>query len=39
MTIIGNLAKQSDVTLETIRYYQRSGLSKEPDKPCTQSFF
>jgi MerR family mercuric resistance operon transcriptional regulator len=30
---IGNLAKQADVSIETIRYYQRIGLLKEPDKP------
>ncbi|MDD5410369.1 MAG: MerR family transcriptional regulator [Methylobacter sp.] len=30
---IGKLAKQADVTIETIRYYQRIGLLKEPDKP------
>ncbi len=30
---IGNLAKQAAVTIETIRYYQRIGLLKEPDKP------
>jgi MerR family transcriptional regulator, mercuric resistance operon regulatory protein len=30
---IGNLAKQADVTVETIRYYQRIGLLTEPAKP------
>ena len=30
---IGNLAKQSEVTVETIRYYQRIGLLVEPEKP------
>lgn len=30
---IGKLAKQSDVTIETIRYYQRIGLLDEPGKP------
>jgi len=30
---IGNLAKQANATIETIRYYQRIGLLKEPDKP------
>ncbi len=30
---IGKLAKQANVTLETIRYYQRKGLLVEPDKP------
>ena len=29
---IGKLAKQADVTIETIRYYQRIGLLDEPDK-------
>ncbi len=30
---IGNLAKQAEVTVETIRYYQRIGLLDEPEKP------
>ncbi|MEQ1620632.1 MAG: MerR family transcriptional regulator [Methylococcales bacterium] len=30
---IGKLAKQTDVTIETIRYYQRLGLLAEPEKP------
>lgn len=30
---IGNLAKQAEVTIETIRYYQRIGLLDEPGKP------
>ncbi|CAN5405138.1 Hg(II)-responsive transcriptional regulator [soil metagenome] len=30
---IGAVAKQSDVNVETIRYYQRRGLLQEPDKP------
>jgi MerR family transcriptional regulator, mercuric resistance operon regulatory protein len=30
---IGKLAKQSKVTIETIRYYQRIGLLSEPTKP------
>jgi MerR family mercuric resistance operon transcriptional regulator len=30
---IGKLAKQTEVTVETIRYYQRIGLLVEPDKP------
>ncbi len=30
---IGKLAKQAGVTIETIRYYQRKGLLREPDKP------
>ena len=34
MTItIGLLAKQAEVTIETIRHYQRIGLLHEPDKP------
>jgi len=32
---IGKLAKQANVTIETIRYYQRKGLLVEPDKPDT----
>lgn len=30
---IGRLAQQSGVHVETIRYYQRKGLLKEPEKP------
>lgn len=30
---IGGLAKAADVHIETIRYYQRRGLLKEPDRP------
>lgn len=30
---IGKLAKQTEVTIETIRYYQRIGLLIEPVKP------
>ncbi|MEE9395787.1 MAG: Hg(II)-responsive transcriptional regulator [Methylococcales bacterium] len=30
---IGKLAKQANVTIETIRYYQRKGLLNEPEKP------
>ena len=30
---IGKLAKQTDVTIETIRHYQRIGLLTEPEKP------
>ena len=30
---IGRLAKQTEVTVETIRYYQRIGLLAEPEKP------
>jgi MerR family mercuric resistance operon transcriptional regulator len=29
---IGNLAKQAEVTVETIRYYQRIGLLDQPGK-------
>jgi len=32
---IGKLASQANVTIETIRYYQRKGLLVEPDKPTT----
>ncbi len=32
---IGKLAKQANVTIETIRYYQRKGLLDEPAKPDT----
>lgn len=32
---IGRLAKNANVTIETIRYYQRKGLLTEPDKPTT----
>jgi MerR family mercuric resistance operon transcriptional regulator len=32
---IGKLAKQAHVTIETIRYYQRTGLLVEPEKPAT----
>ncbi len=30
---IGKLAKQANVTIETIRHYQRKGLLDEPEKP------
>ena len=30
---IGKLAKKTEVTIETIRHYQRIGLLAEPDKP------
>jgi MerR family transcriptional regulator, mercuric resistance operon regulatory protein len=30
---IGKLAKQTQVTIETIRHYQRLGLLAEPEKP------
>ncbi len=32
---IGKLAKQANVTIETIRYYQRKGLLIEPEKPVS----
>jgi MerR family mercuric resistance operon transcriptional regulator len=32
---IGQLAKQANVTIETIRYYQRKELLDEPIKPAT----
>lgn len=30
---IGQLAKATEVNIETIRYYQRRGLIKQPNKP------
>lgn len=30
---IGELAKQAGVTVETVRFYQRKGLLREPAKP------
>jgi len=30
---IGNLAKQANINIETIRYYQKRGLILEPNKP------
>ncbi|MEY3190335.1 MAG: hypothetical protein RIS10_452, partial [Pseudomonadota bacterium] len=30
---IGKLAKQTEVTIETVRHYQRIGLLAEPEKP------
>lgn len=32
---IGKLSKQCNVTIETIRYYQRKGLLTEPEKPLS----
>jgi len=32
---IGKLANQAGVTIETIRYYQRKGLLREPEKPIS----
>lgn len=31
---ISNVARAADVNVETIRYYQRRGLVKEPTKPA-----
>ncbi|MEE9337302.1 MAG: MerR family DNA-binding protein [Methylococcaceae bacterium] len=31
---IGKLAEQSNVTIETIRHYQRTKLLREPEKPA-----
>ncbi len=31
---IGKLAQKAGVNVETVRYYQRVGLLKEPDKPA-----
>ena len=31
---IGKLAKQSGITIATVRYYQRIGLLIEPEKPA-----
>ncbi len=30
---IGKLARKADVNVETIRYYERTGLIEQPDKP------
>ena len=30
---IGKLAKKAEVNVETIRYYERTGLIEQPDKP------
>ena len=32
---IGRLASAADINVETIRYYQRTGLIKEPKKPAS----
>ncbi len=32
---IGQLARKAEINLETIRYYERRGLIKRPDKPAT----
>ena len=32
---IGQLASKAEVNVETIRYYERRGLIKRPDKPTT----
>lgn len=31
---IGTLAQEADVSVETVRYYQRVGLLEEPPKPA-----
>lgn len=33
LLLISQLAKQAEVNLETIRFYQRRGLIEAPDKP------
>ena len=33
MYTIGQIAKQADVNVETIRYYERKGLIEQPAKP------
>lgn len=33
MLSIGQVAKAADVNVETVRYYQRRGLLREPEKP------
>lgn len=33
MLTIGQVAKAADVNVETVRYYQRRGLLREPEKP------
>ncbi len=35
MATIGQLAKALDISVETIRFYQRKGLIAEPQKPAT----
>lgn len=35
MLTIGQLAKAGGVNVETVRYYQRRGLLREPGKPTT----
>ena len=30
---IGHLAREADVNVETIRYYERRGLIARPEKP------
>ena len=34
---IGQLAKTAGVNVETIRYYERRGLIRQPPKPATQT--
>ena len=33
MKTIGKLAKELDIGVETIRFYEREGLIKQPQKP------
>lgn len=33
MLTIGQMAKAANVNVETVRYYQRRGLLREPEKP------
>ena len=35
---IGKLARQAEVTIETIRYYQQIGLLEEPEKPNNSGY-
>lgn len=35
MLTIGQVAKAAEVNVETVRYYQRRGLLREPDKPLS----
>ena len=35
MLTIGQVAKAANVNVETVRYYQRRGLLREPEKPVS----
>jgi MerR family mercuric resistance operon transcriptional regulator len=35
MLTIGQVAKAANVNVETVRYYQRRGLLREPEKPMS----